>query len=113
MLFRIDRLWDSAFVPEPKRGERKPQREAAHNPGWRSTEIKRPKRSNVIRLLLWPLLSCWVVEKCDDRYKGQSSFLLQLEVQHGNHIDCRFGAVFARWRGLGILSLAQLARFTG
>ena len=46
-------------------------------------------------------------------YKSQSSFLLlqvKSEVQHGNRIDCSFGAVFARWRGLGILSLARLAR---
>ena len=35
---------------------------------------------------------------------------LTREVQHGNRIDCSFGAVFARWRGLGILSLARLAR---
>ena len=38
------------------------------------------------------------------------SFLLTSEVQHVNHIDRSFGAVFARWRGLGILSLARLAR---
>jgi len=30
------------------------------------------------------------------------------EVQHGNLIDCSFGAVFARWWRLGILSLARL-----
>jgi len=35
---------------------------------------------------------------------------LTSEVQHGNRIDCSFGAVLARWRGLGILSLARLAR---
>ena len=35
--------------------------------------------------------------------------LLTSEVQNGNHIDRSFGAVFARWRRLGIPSLAQLA----
>jgi len=38
------------------------------------------------------------------------SFLFTSEVQHVNHIDRSFGAVFARRRGLGILSLARLAR---
>jgi hypothetical protein len=51
-----------------------------------------------------------LVKKCDDRYKGQFSFLLQVEVQHGNRIDCSFGAVFDWWRGLGLLSLAWLVR---
>ena len=35
---------------------------------------------------------------------------LTSEVQNGNLIDRSFGGVFARWRGLGIPSLAQLAR---
>ena len=35
---------------------------------------------------------------------------LTREVQHGNRIDCSFGGIFARWRGLGILSLSRLAR---
>ena len=35
---------------------------------------------------------------------------LTSEVQHGNHIDCSVGSVFARRRGLGILSLARLVR---
>jgi hypothetical protein len=39
----------------------------------------------------------------------QPCFLLS-EVQHVNPIDRSFGIVFARWRGLGILSLARLAR---
>ena len=38
------------------------------------------------------------------------SFLLQSEVQHVNHIDRSSGAVFARWRRLGILPVARLAR---
>ena len=38
------------------------------------------------------------------------SFLLTSEVQHVNRIDCSFGIVSARWRGLGILSLARLTR---
>ena len=39
-------------------------------------------------------------------------FPLTSEVQHRNYIDRSFGGVFARWRGLGlgIPSLAQLAR---
>jgi len=32
------------------------------------------------------------------------------EVQHGNRIDCSRSAVLARWRRLGILSLARLAQ---
>ena len=32
------------------------------------------------------------------------------EVQDGNHIDRSVGGVFARWRWLGIPSLAQLTR---
>jgi hypothetical protein len=35
--------------------------------------------------------------------------LIQVRYNNGNRIDCSCGAVFARWRGLGILSLAQLA----
>jgi uncharacterized protein YjbJ (UPF0337 family) len=38
------------------------------------------------------------------------SFLLQVRLQHGNRIDCSCGVVPARWRGLGILSLARVAR---
>jgi hypothetical protein len=40
--------------------------------------------------------------------KVSSSFLLQVRYNNGNRIDCSCGAVFARWRGLGIL----LARLT-
>ena len=36
--------------------------------------------------------------------------LLKVRFKYGNRIDCSFGAVFARWRWLGILSLARLAR---
>jgi hypothetical protein len=39
-----------------------------------------------------------------------SRFLLQVRLQDGNRIDCSRGAVFAWWRGLGILSLARLDR---
>jgi hypothetical protein len=42
-------------------------------------------------------------------YKGQSDFHSQARLQHGNRIGCSFGAVFARWRRLGIPSLARLA----
>jgi hypothetical protein len=48
-------------------------------------------------------------EKCDDRYKGQSSFLLQARLRHVNHIDCACGVVVAGRRWLGILSSARLA----
>ena len=48
-------------------------------------------------------------EKCDDRYKGQSSFLLQVRLRHVNHIDCACGVVVAGRRWLGILSSARLA----
>jgi hypothetical protein len=48
-------------------------------------------------------------EKCDDRYKGQSSFLLQVRLRHVNHVDCACGVVVARRRWLGILSSARLA----
>jgi hypothetical protein len=34
----------------------------------------------------------------------------EVRLQHDNHIDYCFGAVFARWRWLGIFSLAWLAR---
>ena len=32
------------------------------------------------------------------------------EVQHGNRIDCSRSSISARWRRLGILSLARLAQ---
>ena len=35
---------------------------------------------------------------------------LTSEVQHGNRIDCARSAVLARWRRVGILSLARLGR---
>jgi hypothetical protein len=35
---------------------------------------------------------------------------LRVRWRHGNHIDRSSGGVFARWRGLGVLSLARLAR---
>jgi hypothetical protein len=48
-------------------------------------------------------------EKCDDCYKGQSSFLLRVRLRHVNHIDCACGGVvIAGRRWLGILS-ARLA----
>jgi hypothetical protein len=48
-------------------------------------------------------------EKCDDCYKGQSSFLLQVRLRHVNHIDCACCVVVAGRRWLGILSSARLA----
>jgi hypothetical protein len=36
--------------------------------------------------------------------------LLRVRWKHGNPIDRSFAGVFARWRGLGILSFARLAR---
>jgi hypothetical protein len=42
--------------------------------------------------------------------QGPVQLPLTSEVQHGNHIDCSVGGVFARRRGLGILSLARLVR---
>jgi hypothetical protein len=47
-----------------------------------------------------------VVRKRDSRYEGPSSFLLEVRLQDGNRTDCSRSAFFARWRGLGILSLA-------
>jgi hypothetical protein len=38
------------------------------------------------------------------------SFSRTKEVQHVNYIDRSAGSIFARWRGLGILSLARLTR---
>jgi hypothetical protein len=35
------------------------------------------------------------------------------EVQHVNSIDRSFGVIFARWGGLGILSMARIARSNG
>jgi hypothetical protein len=35
---------------------------------------------------------------------------LRVRWKHGNPIDRSFGGVFTRWRGLGLLSLARLAR---
>jgi hypothetical protein len=32
------------------------------------------------------------------------------EIQHGNHTDRYRSAVLARWRGMGIFSMARLAR---
>jgi hypothetical protein len=53
----------------------------------------------------------WRSEEAETtRCKGQSSFLFQLRYNYGNRIDCSRGAVFTRWWGLGILSLARLAR---
>ena len=40
----------------------------------------------------------------------RSRFLLQVRLQNGNRIGCSRGAVFNRWRGLGIFSLARLDR---
>jgi hypothetical protein len=60
------------------------------------------------RVLATYTMSC--SEEMDGRYKGQSSFLLQVRYNNGNRIDCSFSAIFARWRGLGILSLARLGR---
>ena len=42
--------------------------------------------------------------------QGPVQLHLTSEVQHGNHIDCSVGGVFARRRRLGILSLARLVR---
>jgi hypothetical protein len=44
------------------------------------------------------------------RWPSQRPVQLHLKVRrnNGNRIDCSCGVVFARWRGLGILSLARL-----
>jgi hypothetical protein len=46
------------------------------------------------------------VKKYDDSYKGRSIFILISGGTAGNRIDCSVGGVFARWRRVGILSLA-------
>src|ERR1035438_7771932 len=108
--FRNILLWAPGPPGQPGGGSGDTQHQSAHNPAWRAVQIDREKRSNVTRHPPWPLLSCCIVkEKCGDRYKGQSSFLLQVRLQHVNHIDCACGVVVARWRGLGILSSARLA----
>jgi hypothetical protein len=84
--------------------------ESTHNPTWRSVQIECSEWSNVIRCPSSPVLPCAVVKKWDDRYNGQSSFLLQVRYKNGNGINCSRGAVFARWRRVGILSLARLAQ---
>ena len=87
------------------------ERESAHNPTWRAVQIERSKWSNVIRHP--PLTTSMMLCSEEVRrplHQRPVSFLPTSEVQHVNHIDCSFGAVFARWRGLGILWLARLGR---
>src|ERR1700730_14332679 len=86
------------------------QRESAHTSATARRIHRAPKWSNVIRHPSSLVLSCCVVRKLGDCYAMQSCFLLRVRWKHGNPIDRSFGGVFARWRGLGILSLARLAR---
>jgi hypothetical protein len=45
--------------------------------------------------------------------QGPLQLPLTSEVHHGNRIDYSRSAVFARWRRVGILSLARLAVIAG
>src|ERR1700690_402144 len=84
-------------------------RESTHNPTRHAVQIARSKWSNVIRHP--PLATSMMLSSEEVRrpFQRPVSFLLTNEVQHVNHIDRSSGAVSARWRGLGILSLARLA----
>jgi len=75
----------------------------------RSSAIER-KCSNLIRFSSSLVLVWNVAKKWGDRYKGHSHLLLQVRYKHGNRIDRALSAVFVRRRGLGIHSLAPLAR---
>jgi hypothetical protein len=65
------------------------------------------KWSNVTRHLSYPLLSWYVVRKCDDHKASPAPPIS--EVTYVNHIDCRCGVVVDRWRGLGIFTPGPLA----
>ena len=67
-----------------------------------------PKWSNVTRRPSSPLLSFCLVRKCGLSCKPVPLSFTR-EVENGNPIDRSFGRDFARWRRLGIPSLAQLA----
>jgi hypothetical protein len=110
---RIHRTGANVGTKESERKRPKSQRESTHNPTWRAVQIERSrsKCSNVIRHPSWLLVRCCVANKCDGRYNGRSTFLLQVRYNMSTLAsDCSFGAICARWRGLGILSLARLAQ---
>src|SRR5208282_175359 len=83
---------------------------SAHNPAWRAVQIERSRWSNVTRHPSSSLLYLLHSEEVGRPLQRPVQLPLTSEVQHGNRIDCSLGAVFARWRRLGILSLARLAR---
>jgi hypothetical protein len=89
---------------------RESQCESAHNPPMRRTN--RPLK--VVQCDQTPILASSTmlgIEEVRRPFQTASpSFFFTVRLQHGNRIDCSFGAVCARWRGLGILSLAWLAR---
>jgi hypothetical protein len=86
------------------------ERESAHNPTWRAVQIERSKvvQCDQTSPLATSMMLC--SEEVRRPFQRPVSFLPTSEVQRVNHIDRSFGAVFARWRGLGILSLPRLAR---
>jgi hypothetical protein len=50
------------------------------------------------------------MKRLDDCYKDPFGFPIKVRLLDGNRIDCSSSAVPARWRRLGILSLAPLDR---
>ena len=72
--------------------------------------IERSKWSNVIRYPPLATSMMLISEEVRRPFQRPVSFLLTSEVQHVNRIDRSFGAGFVRWRGLGILPVARLAR---
>ncbi len=86
------------------------QRESNHNPAWRAVRIERLKWSNVLRHTVFATYTMRCSEEMRWPLQRPVQLPLTSEVQYGNRIDCSFGAVFARWRWLGLLALARLAR---
>ena len=74
-------------------------------------ELPRKAPSNLVNSDQTSVLATSIMD-CSEEVRRLLQKPVQLphtsEAQDGNHIDRSVGGVFARWRWLGILSLAQL-----
>lgn len=110
-------LWTRPFLNTAFSTIRRPTAQAGHlhslRTGLHRTELTcccRSKWSTVTRHLSLPLLMMVSSEEAGRLLQGSAGFSLRVRLRHGNRIDCSSSAVLARWRWLGIFSLAPLDR---
>ena len=61
---------------------------------------------------VWATLRIMHREEVRQSLQGRVHFILLGRLRHGNNLDRSTGAVFARWRWVGIFAVAPLTRLT-